>query len=136
MPHAAAALTSYGVGLGMVNAAPLAVRGCTAAGWQRREISGPISSLNVFSGALAACVGYALSGPLVGAMGVGGAATAVAIVLEGGGLALALWLYREHLPCRAEKEDTHAAAESAAAVGEEVESEDGVIHDGGTHVRL
>ena len=90
---------------------------------------GPIGAFNVLCGGLAACVGYATSGPLlasapdaasgvaamataragqvealelaqgVGAAAIGTAATRFGAVVEGAGLLITLLLYRRYWPC-------------------------------------
>lgn len=105
LPYAAAGALSIGVGVGVVSAAPLAVRGCVELGYSRADISAPLSALNVFSGALAACLGYAASGPLVHAVGVGSAATAFGGSLELLGLAAVVVLYAPYLACLRSRRD-------------------------------
>lgn len=59
---------------------------------------GPIGALNVWTGALAACIGFLASGPFVQGVGVGAAATYYAGALQGVGLLLTAILYWPHLP--------------------------------------
>ena len=128
LPYASAAFIAFGVGIGIVNAAPLAVLSCMEQGLERTEISGPIGALNVLWGGLAACVGYATSGPLlasapnaasgvaamtaaragqvqalelaegVSAAAIGTAATRFGFVFEGTGLLITLLLYHRYWP--------------------------------------